>query len=228
MKFAIFLTLTALAVETLAVKYQCSFTNRKVWFADATFYDCDVTSGSIETIRQKCVESVSGNHLSGYDDQQITSLGISRATTIYMPRGLENYFPELVSIDIYKVGLSEVHQEDLKPYKELKFVSFAENKLRHLEENLFMHNPKLEVILLYRNQIKSVGAVFKNLNNLRSMNFDGNECSSGSENGKYQVGNLIRSIYENCEFRYEQALEYCVTELTSYKTQFDMYCEGKF
>jgi len=184
-------------------------------------------SGSIETASQKCVQDVSGQHLNGYSNENVKSLGISRARTIYMPRGLENFFKNLISIDIYKVGLSEVHREDLKPYKNLKFLSFADNKLKHLEEDLFMYNPNLEVILLYRNQISSVGPVFNNLNKVRSINFDGNECSSGSEDNKNLIGVLIRTIYENCELRYEKALKYCMSELTSYRKQLDMYCEER-
>lgn len=222
---ASFFVFTVLVIGATAVKYQCSFSNRKVWFADDTFYDCDVTSGPVERINQKCVESVSGDHLNGYNNRNVTSLGISKAKTFYMPRGLEKFFSDLISIDIYKVGLSKVHQEDMQPFHNLKFLSFAENNLKHLEDNLFINNPKLEVILLYKNQIKTVGTVFRNLINLRSLNFEGNECFSGSENNKIQIGNLIRSIYETCELRSEDALQFCMDERAMYKKNWNALCE---
>jgi len=224
-RLATLLILTAISVGATAVKYQCSFTEKKIWFANDTFYDCDVTSAPIERMNQKCIESISGDHLNGYTNENVRSVGIYGVKTMYMPRGLENFFSDLILIDIYQVGLSEIHQEDMQPFHNLRFLSLSGNKLKHLEDNLFINNPKLEVILLFKNQIKSVGTVFRNLINLRWVSFDNNECFSGSEKNKIQIGNLIRSIYETCELRSEDALQFCMNEWAVYRNNWNALCE---
>ena len=195
--------LIALVVGGSAVKYQCSFTNRKVWFANDIFYGCDIKSGQIERMNQKNITSISGNHLNGCSNRNVRSISISQPKTFYMPRGLEKFFSDLVLIVIHNVGLLEVHQEDMQPFYFLKFLSFAGNSIKYLEQNLFTNNPYLEVILLHKNQIKSVGRAFENLTNIRRLNFDGNECFSGNEKNKNRIGRLITSIYETCKLSSE-------------------------
>jgi Leucine-rich repeat (LRR) protein len=168
-----------------------------------TFYNCEIKSGSIEEMGQKFIENISGDHLSGYNNSNVKALHIFGVKTFYMPLGLEQYFKDLIVIDIFRAGLKEVHKEDIKPFINLRFLSFAENSLTHLENDLFINNPKLEVIFLWKNQIKTVDSAFKNLINIRNIDFTGNECFSGYVNDKNQIGNLITSIYSKCKLPFK-------------------------
>ena len=135
-----------------------------------------------------------------------------------MPRGLEKFFKNLIVIDIYTTGLLKVQKEDLEPFPELKYLSFSKCSLQAIDFDLFIYNPKLEMILLFGNKITVVNDAFNNLPNLRFLSFKDNPCYSGeAKDDRNAVVELVKKIHNECAIDYKEAFEQCSKDFLDYK-----------
>ena len=198
---SIIFLLIGLAIGASAVNYECSFQYREKWFADhKKFYDCEVIGGSIDKYEQRFVKGVTGVHRAGHSDSKVESLSILQSNHVHMPHKMDEYFENIVCLDVFRVGLTHIHHEDLQQYPNLKYLSLNENKLKNLDRYLFQYNPELEVIVLYKNQIQFVNQAFYELENLRSLDFTENRCHTGEvKNSVSQTKNLVQQIYNRCK-----------------------------
>ena len=155
--------------------------------------------GHIDKYEDRIVDGVTGFHKSMHSNEHVKSLSFKKRNHMHLPHGMGNIFKNIVSLDVFRVGLRSVHHQDLEQFPNLQFVSFNENYLHKLESDVFKYNPLLEVILLYKNQIATVDLAFKDLNNLRYLEFTENPCYSGEvKNDKRGVSALIQRIYNHC------------------------------
>jgi hypothetical protein len=100
---------------TAAVVIECNF-GTGGWWAIGNVYSCGLRADSSITSPGVTVTSANGNHepsMSHADVQNFFSLG---ATINFMPRGLNDVFPNLVGIWINIAGMKEIHQSDLKQF----------------------------------------------------------------------------------------------------------------
>ena len=82
------------------------------------------------------VDSISGTHQAGYNNDNVDVISIYEKGNInYFPRGLNNLFKNIRGIQIAGLGLKEVHQSDLKDFPDLTYLSLSSNNLEILEEN---------------------------------------------------------------------------------------------
>ena len=163
-------------------------------------YDCEIMSGTIVNEADIDVKSVIGEHTDGNSDEDVQSLSIRNKAHYHMPHDIEDYFENLVCLDIFKVQLQEIHQEDLERFPGLKYLSLADNLITVLDRYLFKNNLDLEVIQLRDNKIKFVNQAFVDLKKLHHLDFKRNECHSGfAANSKSAVNVLIKHIYSNCK-----------------------------
>lgn len=117
----------------------------------------------------------------------------------FFPRELEIFFYRLALITIVNSQLSEIHQNDLTPFTNLKVLRLPSNDLEFIEKDLFVYNPKLEVIILDKNKIQNIHPnVFDHLDVLRYLSFDGNACISDTEEDRNGVKNLIENVRDKC------------------------------
>ena len=121
-------------------------------------------------------------------------------TTVYIPRGIERFFNNLIGIFIVQGRLQYIEQDDFKPFTNLTNIDFFGNKIEILEDDLFMYNPKLKSISFDQNPIIHVGMnVFDILSSLRSLVFYNCKCGSGGAvNSTSTVNNLVSNIKIKC------------------------------
>ncbi|CAG9807254.1 unnamed protein product [Chironomus riparius] len=115
MKFSILFFIIGTTISIInAVDYKCDYNNRYISFADETFYDCKLVKGTIDDESERDVESITGRHLRKLHNSKVESLSIKKKIHTLMPHNVESYFENLICLDIYEVGLKEIHQEDLE------------------------------------------------------------------------------------------------------------------
>lgn len=95
----------------------------------------------------------------------------------YVPSAITNHFRNLTILVIAHGGLKEVTKADLKPFKQLKGLYLDNNKLAVLEEDLFVHNPKLQEINFSKNQLSHIAHnILDSLIFLNKAGFYSNRC----------------------------------------------------
>lgn len=86
-----------------------------------------------------------------------------------------------------------VDASDLEPFPKLTQISFSNNQLVSLDENLFMHTPKLEVIYFTFNLLQHVGYnLMTDLTELTYADFEWNPCVDFHAN----TTKLIQELFE--------------------------------
>lgn len=117
----------------------------------------------------------------------------------FFPQGIEKSFPNLIAIYMNDGSLSELHQSDLQPFPQLRYLDFFENQLERIESDLFKFNSELEVIWLSDNRIKFIDPnVFDHLTKLTHLFLMDNVCIQQSETNRSHVLKLIENVRKYC------------------------------
>ncbi|XP_070501456.1 SLIT and NTRK-like protein 6 isoform X3 [Chironomus tepperi] len=168
----------ALPGSSQSASFDCNFGSFS-WASLGTVYYCEVQNSVIITSPDAAqIDSVTGNHWTGYNNDNVEALFIHRKGEIhYFPRGLDKIFKNLKGIQIYSTGIKEIHQSDLKDFPNLKVLSLSSNSLEIVEKDLFDSNPNLDYIALNSNQISHIDPnVFDKLTNLKTLDLESNVC----------------------------------------------------
>ncbi|KAG4077687.1 hypothetical protein HA402_015730 [Bradysia odoriphaga] len=124
----------------------------------------------------RSVSNVSHNHLDDFGDADVLSL-IFNDNIAFTPFNIQDFFPNLVAIDINGKGTSELTRESLKGLQSLRHFSFSRNQLQVIETNLFIENPLIESIYFEGNPIRHVAFnVFDHLEGLRTLYMSETTC----------------------------------------------------
>jgi len=192
----------ALFSSTQSASFYCKYKNDYWDSTFGTIYYCDVQNDvNITSLDAAQVDSISGEHLDGYNNDNVEAFHISgRGKIHYFPRGLNKFFKNLTAIQIADTGLKEIHQSDLKDFTELKGLYLQANDLEILEENLFKFNLNLDYIYLNLNKITHIDPnVFVKLTKLNSLNLILNTCIDMAADEKVaEVQNIINAAQAQC------------------------------
>lgn len=163
-------------------------------------YGCELISNLSIISPGMVISEASGDHQSSKTNNHVEAFDNHKAQTInFIPRNLSVIFPKLIAITINNGRIKEVHQDDLKEYIKLKYLSLTNNDITILEMNLFNFNPELELLALNKNKIKQVHlTTFDNLNKLHTLYMNENECATGTEYDNSKALKLIEEIKQNC------------------------------
>jgi len=187
--------------STQSASFECRYIVES-WAAIGNIYFCFVQNAvNITSLNEAQVDSISGTHLTGYNNDNVEAFQVVRKGQIhYFPRGLNKFFKNLKGIQIYNTELKEVHQSDLKDFPKLMNLNFAANSLEILEENLFEFNPILEDIDLWPNKITHIDPnVFAKLTKLRYLYLNSNTCiSMAAVNNSTAVQDVIKKAQTQC------------------------------
>jgi len=182
--------------------FECKFMNSD-WSTLDLIYWCDVQNAvNITSLDAVNVDSISGTHLDGYNNDNVEAFWINYKGQIhYFPRNLNKFFKNLKGIAIYNTGLKEVHQSDLKDFPKLMNLYLFYNNLEIIEENLFKFNPNLDLIELSFNKISHIDPnVFDKKAKLRSLNLGSNTCiNMAASNNLTVVQNVIKTANVQCK-----------------------------
>lgn len=160
---------------THGVTIQCDFQNA-VWSIVGTQYTCSyatlITYGNITH-----VFGVAGDHEGGETNEDVKALYISSYQLNRIPKGIEEFFPNLIIFGWTLGDLTTLTADDLKPFPELQLFYAQGNKLVSLDGDLFKYTPKLILISFGSNLLEHVGlGLLDGLNKLTLAYFSGNPC----------------------------------------------------
>ncbi|CAG9810574.1 unnamed protein product [Chironomus riparius] len=171
------------------------------WNIVENAYYCYVNNNlSITTRESATITSISGPHQSGKTNSDVVGFYANTKTFIYFPRGLETFFKNIKIIQIHNCNLTEVHQEDLKPFSKLIEIYLEYNELEVLEEGLFDFNLDLEFIHFGDNKIVHIEPnVFDHLSKLSYLYLLSNSCIDKKvRNSTSEVKNFIQAVKSQC------------------------------
>lgn len=167
-------------------------------------YQCRVTFFENDPQKAQDIKVVTGFHLQGFSNLNVTKISFDGIKINYFPKGIEKIFPNLNTIGISSAELLKITQDDLKPFgRKLKNLYLWNNTLTELKSETFAYNTNLRLLVLQYNQIKVVeqGALSR-LKKLRTLNFGHNLCDSvGVYNNKDQVRHAVKEIEHFCRRR---------------------------
>jgi Leucine-rich repeat (LRR) protein len=182
---------------TTAIVIECDFDTGS--WSRVGNYSCSLSADPSITSPGVTVTSANGNHkpsMSHADVQGFRSIG---ATINFMPRGLNDIFPNLIVITINNAGMKELHQSDLKHFPRLRVLSLYDNAITIVEQNLFKFNRELEYINFNSNKIRQIHpTVFDHLNKLSMLWLNFNVCVDHGTSGRSDVVNLISKVKQEC------------------------------
>lgn len=95
----------------------------------------------------------------------------------YIPKGLEDFFPNIIVIIISGGNITKLNGDELNAYENLEYFGIKDNPLESVPGNLFSKNRKLKSVDFCRNKIRFVDPQLLNgLYRLNRVHFEGNIC----------------------------------------------------
>lgn len=154
----------------------------------------------ISSPEKAIVDSVTGDHKDGYNNDDVIGLNIQNKNIEYFPQGLGKFFENLKGLQISHCNLKEIHQSDLKQFPNLIRVDLFSNNIKVLEEGLFEFNPNLEWVDFDKNKITQIHPnIFDHLSELSSLYLRSNKCiNTFSWQSKSDTKELIEVVKEKC------------------------------
>lgn len=154
------------------------------------------------------VKVVTGTHLFGYSNDDVTYFLGHEKSINFFPKNLEFFFRNLRKIAIYPSNITTIEKTNLQPFSQLNFLYIPRSNLQVIRSDLFEFNLNLEEVYLYENNIKYVEkGAFDKLSKLRYLHFYGNPCFSGLAQNRYDVLTLINHIQSECNNKWVQIQE---------------------
>ena len=118
----------------------------------------------------------------------------------YFPRGIDEFFKNIIMIYIEFGRLKEIKQADLKPFVKLEELSLGNNDIHVLEYGLFEFNPNLKLISFYNSPIFHIDSnVFNNLEELSNLWLLECKCiDEEATNDPIMVERIIHILQSKC------------------------------
>lgn len=141
--------------------------------------------------------------VSGILNRDVETVQFESSSIKYFPEGLKEMFPNLKTVVMQEVGLSQIRKYDLKDLgEELIHLDLYKNKFEWLERDLFKFNPNLKYMRMQYTNLKYIDSgFFDEVAKLTSLEtFDLSECG------------CISKIYDQSNLYSYQSFE---THLTS-------------
>jgi len=137
-------------------------------------------------------------------------------------------------IYISSCQLKEIHQSDLKPFPKLVYFGLYYNEIEVIDEGLFDFNPNLKIVGFWENKIIHIDPnVFDHLNKLSNFWFSEVPCvGQDIKNSKQKVQKALKIVKSNCSSSEFLSLNNIITlfemEFKTYKSDSIGVRLGKF
>lgn len=134
-----------------------------------------------------------------HENRNIKGFLAKHKQIFYMPRNIGNLFKFIEYLEINNCSLRKITSENLNEFKNLKYLSLANNKIEHLKSGLFQNNPQLTTVNLNYNQISWIEpTVLGSKSAITIFALDGNVCYSDTAIDKSGVDKMIEIIKTAC------------------------------
>jgi len=190
----------ALFGSSQSASFECEY-KTSGWGTLGTVYHCYIqNSVSITSLDAAQVDSISGAHKAGYNNDNVDALSFVKGQIYYVPRGITKFFKNLIGLQFTSTGLKEIHHSDLKDFPKLLNLVLHTSNLEILEKNLFEFNPSLEWIYLDFNKISHIDPnVFNKLGKLKALYLFSNSCINMRADNPTEINNVIRTAQTQCK-----------------------------
>lgn len=193
-----FLILLALIVFVSNVEIQCSYSDTNWGSVMGLLYTC---AGFIVTVENPSrVTGVSGSHTGDRDHVNVTAFRVDDHRTLSaIPKGIDNFFPNLVLFQWFNGNLSTIDSSVFEPFPNLLRITLNSNKIVSLDSYLFQHTRKLKQINITDNSLLHIGRDLLNgLSDLSYADFRSNPCISLAANNAQEIEELNQQFPIRC------------------------------
>lgn len=191
-----FLALAVIAGSTTdAVQFDCTFSFHTPAFF-RTVYTC---FPAITFTGSAILGNVTGDHESGYTNDDVEYLFVADRNLPFALQGIENFFENLKGLQYSDTGILSISAADLEPFPQLEYFVLFQNNLTSLDGDLFSNTPLLRYLFLNSNQIQHIGHdLVTNLDDLLFMFLGGNICIDRIAAGRAEVMELAPQLSVLC------------------------------
>lgn len=119
--------------------------------------------------------------------------------TIFIPQDMQNFFPNLIGIQMFHCGVLTLDGNELNQYENLQLFAIESTQLERIPGNFFAMTPQIKVIGFAENDLKYVGSKLLNsLNNLTWVSFYNSGCINQTATSSTEIESLISHLTTNC------------------------------
>lgn len=144
--------LMRISCNTHAMIIYCDYGTMS-WNGIEDIYECSVTAISAE----KEVTDIRGDHKGHNSNYDVEGLYVGNIHLTHIPKGIGRFFPSLRGIYLKNSGLQKISADDFKPFPYLTRFDSWNNKLESLDGNIFKYTPEMKWITFNNNSIIHVG-----------------------------------------------------------------------
>lgn len=154
----------------------------------------------IEDREEMNVMKVTGSHLTGKTNKCVLGVKFLNPAVTRLPRGMENFFPNLEAIYSETGELTEIAKDDFAPFPMLKQVHLYKHKIKVLNSDLFASNPNVMHVSFAGNPLTTIGrTTFTRISELKSLFLLGANCIDKAViNDRPGVEDLMATLYAKC------------------------------
>jgi len=196
----VFCFITAFFGSSTSTNIECSYDDDE--YDDVgQIYQCKVNDNTnIITEESAQISGISGTHKSSRNNDDVLGFYGDTETIQIFPKGLEKLFKNLKFIHIESCELKEIHQSDLKVFPNLVHLYLSWNEIEVIEEGLFDFNPNLEFLLFWEDKLIHIDPnVFDHLTKLNNFWFGFVPCvNQDILEEKEQIQEAIKVVKSNC------------------------------
>lgn len=161
-------------------------------------YGCKVRGISQEDVIE--LTEVIGDHLPNQTSSDVNILSIEFLPTLEtFPSRIEDFFPNILAMQVFQTNLSSISAPELEPFKQLLVLVFEVCNITSLDGDVFSYNKNLRVVGIEQNPLASVGyGLFDNLYDLELALFGENDCIDFRAFERGQLPELEKLLYYQC------------------------------
>lgn len=158
-----------------------------------------------------------------YSRNTETLLYFNYQTVNYVPRGISSYLANLKGLQITSCNLKSLIHSDISGLTKLRILIMDSNDLETLANDVFVFNTALKYISFSNNKLKHIGYdILKHLNYLTSAYFSGNTCVSTSlSSGRSTLQALFKENCPTLEILDEREKQRQATEAANQKAELE-------
>lgn len=198
MSRTIFVCFLAFISVCNAVNIKCTF-RVEFWAGVGEEYGC-FDAKVIDANNASHVTSMSGVHLPGFNSTDVHIFSLDNDKLLReIPRGIERYFPRLEGFRWEDSSLTMISEANLRYFPRLTGLSVWNNKIEHLDNNLFSKTKDLTYIHFSSNNFTKIGhGILDGLDNLTEAYFQNSACVDFYAKTPNKLKELKKKIEEKC------------------------------
>lgn len=183
--------------STSAISFNCQY-KEVSWLAMGMNYQCQTEALNVGA--SQYVTSVYGNHTPNKTIDDVVAIHIQNCTNLsYIPKGLLDFFPNLVGIYLDGCSISSLSGTELNEHPKLTLFALEFSPLNYVPGNLFAQTPDMVLISFAENKINGAGRnLLSNLNKLSQAYFELNVCVNKNGNTTEEIIDLIDTLNSDC------------------------------